>query len=261
MNSGCRAKLMAWLMVAGWMCSAAHAQTLGQQSLVHGLLWDIHEMTVGQVRQFATATGFRSRAEQEGGGFIYESGWMQKKGWTWRQPFGVPATDAEPAVHLTFGEAQAICRHFNKRLPTDAEWTAAAFLEQRDQPPAGWIPGKRYTYPHGDTARESHCLTGCANRQGTAPTGSMSRGTGHLPVMQTAPGVNGLYDMGGNVWEWVNTAVGDERITRGSSWWYDASRQGEADVASKPVDTRVAYVGFRCVQSVNRVNHVKEVNP
>jgi sulfatase modifying factor 1 len=241
---------MPWLFILGFLWSVAGAQTLGQQSAVHGLLWDVHEMTVGQVKQFANATGFRSRAEQDGGGFIYESGWVQKKGWTWRQPYGAPALDAEPAVHLTFNEAQQICHHFNKRLPTDAEWVAAAYLEQREQTPPGFTQGKRYAYPNGDSAHSSHCLHGCANRQGMAPAGSLTRGTGHLPVMQTAAGVNGLYDMGGNVWEWVDTPIGNERITRGSSWWYDAARQLESDVATKPVDTRVAYIGFRCVQAL-----------
>jgi formylglycine-generating enzyme required for sulfatase activity len=237
------------VLFLGFLWGFAAAQTIGQQSLVHGLLWDIHEMSVGQVKTYAAATGFRSQAEQEGSGIIYEVGWVHKKGWSWKQPFGVPARDEEPAVHLTFGEAQAVCRHFNKRLPTDAEWVAAAYLEQRDQPALGFTRGKRYTYPHGDSAQASHCLQGCLSRQGMAPAGSLNRGNGHLPVMQTAPGVNGLYDMGGNVWEWVDSARGDERITRGGSWWYDASRQLESDIASKPVDTRVAYVGFRCVQT------------
>ena len=61
----------------------------------------------------------------------------------------------------------------------------------------GFTRGKRYTYPHGDSAQASHCLQGCLSRQGMAPAGSLNRGSGHLPVMQTAPGINGLYDMGG----------------------------------------------------------------
>lgn len=238
------------LLCSGAMSLCCLAQALGQTAPVHGLLWDMHEMSVGQVKQFANATRFVSQAEREGGGFIYESGWMQKKGWTWRQPFGVPARDDEPAVHLTFDEAKSICRFFDKRLPTDSEWVAAAYVEQREQPPPAFTPGRRYAYPHGDQGQSSHCLQGCLNRQGTAPQGSLTRGTGHLPVMQTPPGVNGLYDMGGNVWEWVDTPIGEERITRGGSWWYDASRQRESDVASKPRDTRVAYVGFRCVKSM-----------
>jgi len=93
-------------------CLSSHAQTalpspsIGTQLKVHGLLWDAHEVTVAQVKRFAQSTGFVSRAEKEGGGFIYESGFVLKKGWTWRAPFGIPAQDNEPAVHLTFDEAQ-----------------------------------------------------------------------------------------------------------------------------------------------------------
>ena len=220
---------------------------IGKQLKVHGLMWDAHEVTVGQVKRYAQSTGFVSRAEKEGGGFIYEAGFVLKKGWTWRAPFGVPAQDNEPAVHLTFDEAQKICQHEGKRLPRDTEWVNAAFVEQRSPAPDGFISGKRYRYPNGDSARQSHCLEGCTSLKGTAPTGSLWRGTGHVPVMTTLPGVNGLYDMGGNVWEWVDTGSGDERITRGASWWYDASRQVAEDVATKPRDTRVGYVGFRCV--------------
>ena len=231
-------------------CLPAQSQSnlnWGAQVKVHGLLWDVHEVTVAQVKQFAQKTGFVSRAEKEGGGYIYEAGWTFKKGWNWRAPFGAPAQDNEPAVQLTFDEAQQICQHAGKRLPQDSEWVNAAYVEQRSQAPAGFIQGKRYLYPNGDTARESHCLEGCSAAKGTAPKGSLTRGTGHLPVMTTRPGVNGLYDMGGNVWEWVDTGKGDERVTRGGSWWYDASRQVMADLATKPKDTLVGYVGFRCV--------------
>jgi formylglycine-generating enzyme required for sulfatase activity len=221
--------------------------SIGAQIRVHGMLWDAHEVTVAQVKRYAQQTGFISQAEKEGGGFIYEAGWVPKKGWNWRAPFGTPAQDREPAVHLTFDEAQKICRHEGKRLPKDSEWVNAAYVEQRQQPPAGFMQGKRYRYPNGDSARESHCLEGCASALGTAPAGVLWRGKGHVPVMTTQPGVNGLYDMGGNVWEWVDTGTGDERVTRGGSWWYDASRQVEQDVATKPKDTRVGYIGFRCV--------------
>ncbi|NBT83376.1 MAG: hypothetical protein EBT58_00710 [Betaproteobacteria bacterium] len=81
--------------------------------------------TIGQVKTVAKSIRFVSRAEQEGGGYIYESGWTKKSNWNWRQPFGVPGQDSEPAVHLTFDEAQSICRFFGKRLPTDQEWTQA----------------------------------------------------------------------------------------------------------------------------------------
>ncbi len=228
--------------------SQASQGPLEPQLAVGGLLFDAHEVSVGTLRRFAQATGYVSRAEREGGGFIYESGWTQKPGWSWKMPFGLPAQDNEPAVHLTFDEAQSVCRHFGKRLPTDAEWTSAAYLEQRAVPSAGLQTGRRYPFPQGETARLSHCLEGCGGYAGRALAGSLNRGVGHVPVGTTPPGVNGLYDMGGNVWEWVDSGAGRERITRGSSWWYGPERQREADVATKPVDTRVAYIGFRCVQ-------------
>lgn len=219
------------------------------QRLVHGLWWDAHEVTIGQVKALAKASGFVSQAEKGAGGQVYEAGWTTKPGWTWRTPYGVPAQDDEPAVHLNFDEAQSLCRQQGKRLPTDAEWVKAAYLEQRDPSPAGWIKGKRYTYPQGDRPLGSHCLEGCGSSKGVAPPSSLWRGTGHVPVMRTPAGVNGLWDMGGNVWEWVDTASGHERITRGGSWWYGPERQLEADVATKPRQTQVVYIGFRCVKA------------
>jgi formylglycine-generating enzyme len=224
------------------------APSPGATARIHGIEWDLHEVTIGQVKQMAKVTGFVSRAEKEGGGYVYEAGWTKKNGWNWRSPFGVPGQDNEPAVHLTFDEAQAVCKFFGKRLPNDKEWTSAAYLEQRDNPPSGFVKGNRYAYPNGDTATASHCLNGCGNYKGTAPAGTLTRGVGAVPVMSTPAGVNGLFEMGGNVWEWVDTGRGDERITRSSSWWYDAGRQREDDVATKPRDTRVVYIGFRCVR-------------
>ena len=68
------------------------------------------ETTVGQFRRHAQATGLVTQAERAGGGEVYEAGWARKPGWTWQRPYGERlATDDEPAVHLSFGEAQAFC--------------------------------------------------------------------------------------------------------------------------------------------------------
>ena len=212
------------------------------------LLWDQTEMTIGDVKTFANVTGFTSQAEKNGGGLSYEAGFVQKKGWTWKTPYGVPASDAEPAVHLNQKEAESICRYYGKRLPTDAEWTNAAFLEQRTNPPSGYVKGQRYPFPGGANPTPSHCLSGCGDYKGLAPAGALNRGTGHVATKTTKPGVNGLYDMGGNVWEWTATERNGGFITRGASWWYGPERQQESDVESKPADIGVVYIGFRCVK-------------
>ena len=146
------------IIVAAFVCispiSFAQSSATEKTISIGQLQWDIHEVIIATVKKYAQATGFISSGEKEGGSFIYEAGWTRKTHWNWRQPFGIPGKDNEPAVHLNFHEAKAICSFFGKRLPTDSEWTSAAFLEQRQSPPQPFVKGKRYTYANGDTPQE-----------------------------------------------------------------------------------------------------------
>lgn len=227
--------------------SQSKPKTSMQTIQIGQLSWDLTETTIAEVKTFADATGFVSQAELNGGGLSYESGFVKKPGWSWKSPYGVVAKDQEPAVHLTQKEAELICRFYKKRLPTNAEWVDAAFLEQRAVTPAGFEKNMRYPFPGGKDSKASHCLNGCGDYQGLAPAGALNRGTGHVLAGSTKPGVNGLYDMGGNVWEWTATENQGGFITRGASWWYGPERQKESDLESKPGDIAVVYIGFRCV--------------
>lgn len=238
------------LVESAWVMS--NPKSTIQVIQIGPVLWDQTEMTISDVNTFASSTGFVSQAEKNGGGLSYEAGFVKKPGWTWKTPYGVNASDLEPAVHLNQKEAELICRHFGKRLPTDAEWLSAAFLEQRDNPPSGFIKGQRYPYPGGSSPKNSHCLSGCGDYKGLAPLGALNRGSGHITAGTTKPGVNGLLDMGGNVWEWTSTERNGGFITRGASWWYGPDRQQESDVKSKAGDIAVVYIGFRCVANALR---------
>ena len=239
------------VIAAYFMLRSSPVQSAPSSSIstvrIGNLVWDQTEMTIADVKTFASSTNFVSTAEEKGGGLSYEGGFVQKLGWTWKTPYGIPAKDAEPAVHLNQKEAKAVCRYYDKRLPTDAEWTNAAFLEQRANPPAGFVKGQRYPYPGGSNPSPSHCLSGCGDYKGLAPAGALNHGTGHVTTNTTKPGVNGMYDMGGNVWEWTATERNGGFITRGASWWYGPERQQESDVESKPGNIAVVYIGFRCV--------------
>ncbi len=220
------------------------------------------ETTVGQFKRFAQATGFTSAAERAGGGQVYEAGWVQKPGWTWRRPFG-GAQDAaadEPAVHLGFDEAQAFCRWAGGRLPTDAEWVRAAYTELRSTPPASLTTGTTYPFPTGSSPAGAQCLADCgpaAQARAIAHGATLQRGHGHARAGSTPAGVNGLHDMGGNAWEWVDEPAGApgqsagsaERRTRGGSWWYGAAQMRAEHLQSKPGDTTVVYIGLRCVRA------------
>jgi formylglycine-generating enzyme required for sulfatase activity len=187
-------------------------------------------------------------AEKAGGGSTYEGGWQQRKGWTWRAPFGKPASATEPAVHVTYAEAAAYCQWAGKRLPNDAEWGLAAYTELRSSPPAGLTAGRTYAYPTGNSPQGANC-TDCGNVK-TVANAVTSRGRGHAEVGTTQQGVNGLYDMGGNAWEWVDSGPANDKRTRGGSWWYGAASMQDAHVQSKSADTAVIYIGFRCAKSL-----------
>jgi sulfatase modifying factor 1 len=231
-------KLAAVLFWAGLMLRAlaVHAQS-GERVVLDdqgGLQIDRTEVTIGQFARYVQATGTRTRAELEGGGFEYVGGWQRRPGWNWRQPDGLPAAHELPAVHLTHAEAAAYCQWAGGRLPGSAEWRRAGFTELRAAPPAPWVRGKTYPWPTGDSPQGAN----------TSEPDPWPRAA---PVTQTRAGVNGLYDMGANVWEWSAEARGSERQTLGGSWWYPAS-QMKADVqAWKPADFYAVYIGFRCV--------------
>lgn len=88
-----------------------------------------------------------------------------------------------PVVSITWEDAQAYCRWFSEkygvvmRLPTEAEWEYAA---------RGGLEGKEF--PNGDTISP-----GDANYASDGPR----------PVAQYSPNGYGLYDMAGNVAEWL----------------------------------------------------------
>jgi len=249
------------LLLAG-LCGTASANPGGLDWQPLGGLGGVSiartETTIGQFRRFVQATGLVTAAERRGGGQVYAGGWVTRSGWTWRQPYGpaLPVQDDEPAVHVTFDEAQAFCRWAGGRLPTDAEWLRAAYTEQRPQPPAPFVAGRSYTYPSGERPDGAQCLGDCgpaAAQRGVARAAGLDRGHGHARTRQTTPGVNGLHDMGGNVWEWVDEPPGPaaptaERRTRGGSWWYGEGPMLADHQQGKPGDTAVVYIGFRCAR-------------
>lgn len=224
------------------VAAAADMQPVG------GFAIDRTEVTVGAFAQFVAATGTVTRAEREGGGETYEAGWVRKPGWTWRTPYGRPAADDEPAAHVTFDEAQAYCRWAGKRLPTDVEWVEAAYVERRPAPPPPFRTGATYPFPTGDSPAGANCLADCGGVRPVDHGAVLPRGAGHARVATTAAGVNGLYDMGGNLWEWVDGGSPTERITRGGSWWYGAAQMRREPIATKPPQTAVVYIGFRCAR-------------
>lgn len=196
---------------------------------------DQTEVTIGQFADFANRKNMVTAAERDGGGFEYSAGWTRRPGWTFRSPYGKPGSMDEPAVHLSWHEAQAFCHDKGGRLPNRDEWSLAAYTEKRPNPPTPFVTGKTYAYPTGDSP------------QGANVVGDQDGWKHHAPVGNTRQGVNGLYDMGANVWEWLSDARGNDRLTAGGSWWYDAGKMKHDAMQYKAADFYAVYVGFRCL--------------
>lgn len=222
------------LSLAAWAAFSGSARAQ-ERVRIGDFLIDRTEVTIAQFARFAQDTGRVTKAERDGGSYEYVGGWRRRAGWNWRRPDGVPpATDALPAVHVTHAEAADYCRWAGGRLPAAREWIEAAYTERRDAPPSPWIQGRTYPYPTGDTPSG-------ANTSASDPWPRAA------PAGATAAGVNGLFDMGANVWEWASDASGDERRTLGGSWWYGAEQMRADVIAWKSAGFHAVYVGFRCV--------------
>ncbi len=190
---------------------------------------DKTEVTIAAFRAFAKAKGLTTQAEQEGGGFEYAGGWVRRPGWSWAQPQGQPGADNEPATHVSWFEARDYCTSIGGRLPKAAEWTKAAYTEMRETPSDGFEKGRTYRYPVGDD-----------------PEGMNNNRRAHVPVGTTKRGINGLYDMGANVWEWLADRRDDTALTAGGSWWYGPENTRADAMQWKPARFYVVYIGFRC---------------
>ncbi len=142
-----------------------------------------------------------------------------------------------PVINVSWNDAQAYAAWLSRltgrryRLPGDAEWERAARA------------GTSTAYWWGDDMRP-----GMARCRGCNP-GVADYGT--MPAASYPPNPFGLYDMNGNLWEWVadcavaNATPCPARLTRGGAWYY-FSRQSRADAsAPRPAAERSFTVGFR----------------
>ncbi len=171
------------------------------------VLFSIWETRVQDYRRFVSATG---------------------RSW---EKAGFSQGETHPATMVSWEDATQFCRWLTReeqeagvlpegcryRLPTSAEWSLAVGLKKPDAddtlaivngPSQTEFPWED-TWPPVDDAGNYHPDLNCDSFAYTSPVGSFAQNR------------FGIYDLGGNVWEWCSDSFKnsiDFRTLRGASW-------------------------------------------
>jgi formylglycine-generating enzyme required for sulfatase activity len=157
------------------------------------------------------------------------------------------AEGLEPCYDLATGKRDVACTGY--RLPTEAEWVRAS-------------EGK----PSEEEARSFH-LGASSTKSMEVLKEPMQKGA--APVRTSKPNAFGIYDLRGNVWEWLGDyfdaiespdavrdptgpTVGLDRVIRGGSFVSTTSSWSRGYRSSMDPQARSRFTGFRVARSVNK---------
>jgi formylglycine-generating enzyme required for sulfatase activity len=162
-------------------------------------------VTVEAFTRFVEETHYRTSAEKMGFGMVSREGmkdwaWDKVLGANFRVPFGasqakeLPTHPDDPVVMVSWTDAAAYCRHYGKRLPTEAEWEYAMRAGKSDT-----------RFPWGDSPLRDDGKYGLNFWQGESHNkNELADGYRYFsPVKAFPPNAWGIYDPVGNVWQWV----------------------------------------------------------
>jgi formylglycine-generating enzyme required for sulfatase activity len=247
---------------------------------------DPYTVSNSDFAKFVEATGYETDAQKFGYSYVFHlllspsqkrtldllgrtvrglEWWYHVEGADWAHPFGPESNfqglENHPVTHVSYRDALAYCEWAGKRLPTEAEMEYAA---------RGGLVGKRYVWgdellPNGQ--HQCNIFQGKFPKYNSAEDGFI----GTAPVDAFEPNGYGLYNMAGNVWEWVfdwwstdfhltgprdnpiGPETGERRVNRGGSYLCHDSYCNRYRVAartSNTPDSSTGNLGFRCVRDV-----------
>jgi len=204
-----------------------------------------HETTLGEFRRFVAATGYNSTGKMFTLG-AEDHDWAPR-GRTWAEP-GFAQEDTHPVVGVNLADARAYAEWLSVthraagviaadevyRLPSDREWSLAAGIgEERGATPEERMAFSDTVYPWGadwpppvdfGNFAGTESAAGKPSWWGTIPGGYTDAWARTSPVGTFPPNALGIYDLSGNVWEWVDepyTTSALARVTRGGCWGSD----------------------------------------
>jgi formylglycine-generating enzyme required for sulfatase activity len=231
-------------------------------------------VTVAEFREFVRASGYVPDSVKLGGSSVYDerSGALRDDSdATWQDDYaGHKADDELPVVNISWNDARAYANWLSQRtgkvyrLPSEAEFEYAL---------RGGT-SSRYWWGDGTPKRPVENLTGSGDRSRSgrhwshAFRGYRDGHWGPAPVMSFAANPFGLYDINGNVSEWVQDCWHDSyiraptdgsawlnpgcraHVVRGGSWGSSPDQVNSAYRQGANGDVRSGRVGFRVVREL-----------
>jgi formylglycine-generating enzyme required for sulfatase activity len=193
---------------------------------------DRYEVTVSRYAKFLTATGNVQPPEE------------------WPGENNVQVGDL-PVVGVDWWDANSYCRWADRRLPTEAEWERAARGSDDRKYPWG------NDAPRADQARFGRSYQDEVYKGGVAQVGTHAKDQSPF----------GVYDLAGNVSEWVadwyadsfsradvrnptGPATGVAKVLRGGGWYDSPDRLTTTKRWQASPDHRSDEIGFRCARDV-----------
>jgi len=168
-----------------------------------------------------------------------------------------------PMVKVSWEDAQAYCRWAGGHLPTEAEWEYAARAGSTE-PRYGPLDEIAW---YADNSGQQRLDSASISKEGKKNLDERMRENGNAPhdVGQKRANAFGLYDMLGNVWEWVSDwydhyyylnspsqdpsgpTSGLQRVLRGGSWGESAATTRVSYLGNLHPEYGFADNGFRCI--------------
>ncbi|MFC1570001.1 formylglycine-generating enzyme family protein [bacterium] len=202
-----------------------------------------YEVTNTQYAEFLNvyASDTVKTGEFQGEKIVYPYHWgVQKPDSLWAP---VPGYEMHPVLNLPWIGAVTFCKFYGWRLPTEAEWEFAA---------KGGVKSQGFIFSGSDSVDE------------VGWTHELSGNHPH-PIGLLTPNELGIYDMTGNLWEWVwdwydvysheaqvNPAgpdSGKNHVFRGGSWLSSDLHSRNAYRGGSGIDYHgISHNGFRCVK-------------